>query len=77
VLYCLRFSLLRFQHSAPVAQLDRAMVYETIGREFEPLRARHLLNHIQAFPYFVVEHSLNTCSSRFIAETVFSGTSLI
>src|SRR6202020_2091715 len=24
------------------AQLDRAMVYETIGREFEPLRARHL-----------------------------------
>ena len=34
--------LVRFQHSAPVAQLDRAMVYETIGREFEPLRARHL-----------------------------------
>jgi hypothetical protein len=31
-----------FQHIAPVAQLDRAMVYETIGREFEPLRAHHL-----------------------------------
>ena len=34
--------LQRFHNSAPVAQLDRAMVYETIGREFEPLRARHL-----------------------------------
>jgi hypothetical protein len=47
VLYCLRFSLLRFQHSAPVAQLDRAMVYETIGREFEPLRARHLTSILE------------------------------
>ncbi len=27
-------------HRAPVAQLDRANDFESLGREFEPLRAR-------------------------------------
>lgn len=27
--------------SAPVAQMDRAPVYETVGRRFESCRARH------------------------------------
>src|SRR5580704_12968560 len=31
---------------APVAQLDRALDYESRGREFESLRARHLINHL-------------------------------
>ena len=30
-------------HSAPVAQLDRVPGYEPGGREFESLRARHIL----------------------------------
>jgi hypothetical protein len=30
-------------HRAPVAQLDRASAFEAEGREFESLRARHLL----------------------------------
>ena len=29
--------------NAPVAQLDRALAYEARGREFESLRARHLV----------------------------------
>jgi hypothetical protein len=30
---------------APVAQLDRALDYESRGQEFESLRARHLVSH--------------------------------
>ena len=33
--------------NAPVAQLDRAPDYESGGREFESLRARHFLLKIQ------------------------------
>ena len=29
--------------SAPVAQLDRVADFESVGRGFEPLRARHLI----------------------------------
>lgn len=29
------------RNCAPVAQLDRANDFESLGREFEPLRARH------------------------------------
>src|SRR5476651_1069048 len=39
--------------SAPVAQLDRAPDYESGGREFESLRARHHLATIQR-PYFAM-----------------------
>ncbi len=31
---------------APLAQLDRASDYESEGREFESLRARHLFSHL-------------------------------
>ena len=31
---------------APLAQLDRAFDYESKGREFESLRARHLLKNV-------------------------------
>ena len=31
-----------FKTNAPVAQLDRAIDYESIGRAFESLRVRHL-----------------------------------
>ena len=31
------------ERQAPVAQLDRALDYESRGREFESLRARHLI----------------------------------
>ena len=30
-------------HQAPVAQLDRVIGFEPIGRGFESLRARHLI----------------------------------
>ncbi len=33
-------------HSAPVAQLDRVPGYEPGGREFESLRARHLIKEL-------------------------------
>src|SRR6202163_3836586 len=32
--------------NAPVAQLDRALDYESRGQEFESLRARHLINDL-------------------------------
>jgi hypothetical protein len=32
--------------SAPVAQLDRVLDYESSGRRFESFRARHLLSKI-------------------------------
>ncbi len=34
-------SLERLAKNAPVAQLDRALDYESRGQEFESLRARH------------------------------------
>ncbi len=34
-------TMLCLQQSAPLAQLDRAFDYESKGREFESLRARH------------------------------------
>ena len=33
-------------NKAPVAQLDRVIGFEPIGREFESLRARHYQNQI-------------------------------
>ncbi len=36
----------RFKAQAPVAQLDRALDYESRGQEFESLRARHDFNHL-------------------------------
>ena len=41
---------------APVAQLDRASAFEAEGREFESLRARHLLlvpHVLTSFPSFL------------------------
>jgi hypothetical protein len=35
-------------YNAPVAQLDRVPGYELGGREFESLRARHLMHRYQA-----------------------------
>jgi hypothetical protein len=35
--------------SAPLAQLDRASDYESEGREFESLRARHILQQLDFF----------------------------
>ncbi len=35
--------MIQWLHRAPVAQLDRASAFEAEGREFESLRARHLL----------------------------------
>jgi hypothetical protein len=35
--------------NAPVAQLDRALDYESRGQEFESLRARQKLNKYRAF----------------------------
>jgi hypothetical protein len=37
------------QPCAPLAQLDRASDYESEGREFESLRARHRINQIPSF----------------------------
>ncbi|SRR6266403_6406569 len=43
--------MLNFLYSAPVAQLDRASGYEPEGREFESLRAHHLLHlHLVTAP---------------------------
>ncbi len=36
-------------HSAPVAQLDRVPGYEPGGREFESLRARHIIKGLSDF----------------------------
>jgi hypothetical protein len=41
------------RNSAPVAQLDRASGYEPEGREFESLRAHHLLNDLRGFSFEV------------------------
>jgi hypothetical protein len=40
------FALLQLRN-APLAQLDRASGYEPEGREFESLRAHHLLNSLR------------------------------
>jgi hypothetical protein len=34
---------------APIAQLDRAIDYESIGREFESLWAHHKINNLGSF----------------------------
>ncbi len=49
LLLCVRSSLQRLPSSAPVAQLDRATDYESVGREFESLRAHHTTNKSQYF----------------------------
>src|SRR5208282_6563117 len=46
-----------FLKSAPVAQLDRANASGALGREFESLRAHHLLNRIMR-PRSRLRHSL-------------------
>src|SRR6185437_4744504 len=38
------------QGCAPLAQLDRASDYESEGREFESLRARHKINNLPQVP---------------------------
>ena len=42
--------------NAPVAQLDRVLGYEPRGREFESLRAHHLLNIWWLFPFLGGTH---------------------
>ncbi len=37
---------MKFSRVAPVAQLDRVPGYELGGREFESLRARHMLENL-------------------------------
>ena len=37
-----RFQTGRFDSNAPVAQMDRAADFESVGREFEPPQARQL-----------------------------------
>jgi hypothetical protein len=41
----------RSAKNAPVAQLDRALDYESRGQEFESLRARHYANLRQSTPW--------------------------
>ena len=36
--------------TAPVAQLDRAADFESVGRVFEPPQARHLIRRISGDP---------------------------
>ena len=43
--------------SAPVAQLDRAAGFEPVGREFESLRARHILKRL-AFQFTFIDSGL-------------------
>jgi hypothetical protein len=45
--------------NAPVAQLDRALDYESRGQEFESLRARH----------YTPEHAVTACSRHFSDRT--------
>jgi hypothetical protein len=42
------FAPIDLAKNAPVAQLDRALDYESRGQEFESLRARHLVNLISS-----------------------------
>ena len=39
---------------APVAQLDRAIDFESIGREFEPLRARQQPSALRALRLYAL-----------------------
>src|SRR5271166_2350751 len=52
--------ILLLQACAPLAQLDRASGYEPEGREFESLRARHLVP-----PSKLIGHSHNVALSQF------------
>ncbi len=53
-------------YNAPVAQLDRVPGYELGGREFESLRARHLMLRHQAAterPVAALVFQINQCRS--------------
>ena len=41
--------VVRSNYFAPLAQLDRAFDYESKGREFESLRARHYITYLPAW----------------------------
>lgn len=57
-LECASARLSRPEHNAPVAQPDRVVASEAIGRGFESLRARHLpLLHPVPAPRACVERS--------------------
>src|SRR5437588_12321000 len=51
---------------APLAQLDRASDYESEGREFESLRARHLINHL---PFLLPSCLYHCCCGCFLGES--------
>ena len=59
---------------APVAQLDRALDYESRGQEFESLRARHsvLIGNQTKRPWLPYFDSLRTSIMRDVAITVIS-----
>ena len=49
--------MMLFLSDAPLAQLDRALDYESSGQRFESSRARHLsqgLSHNRLAPFFVM-----------------------
>lgn len=49
---------------APVAQLDRVADFESVGRGFEPLRARHMRDFRAEMLFFVLEGRLRTESPK-------------
>ena len=49
---------------APVAQLDRALDYESRGREFESSRARHFLQRVSSFLLFPEFQQSHWCHSE-------------
>ena len=52
----LAFFLSSSSRSAPLAQLDRASDFESEGREFESLRARHQLTDRADSPTYIGDH---------------------
>ena len=46
---------------APLAQLDRALVYGTKGQEFESLTAHHIKNESYVIRFFILQIPFNDC----------------